>query len=82
MKRTAKLKGAIEILSGERFADCDPDEFWKTAKKKKVSARTIYQAVMCFGYRWKRNSWQRVPVRWLEQIAEQVENRGNYEDND
>ena len=74
LKLTSKLKGAIEILSDERFADCDPDEFLKIAKRKRISSWVIYQAVMCFGYRWKNNSWQRVPVQWLEQLTKQVEN--------
>ena len=66
MRKTQKLNKAVQILSGERFADCDVDEFFNLMRRNRITTAQIYTAVQHFGYRWTGNYWKRQFPRWLE----------------
>ena len=73
MEKRKKLLAAVEILAGTHFADMDTEKFIQSLESQQVNEAEIYQAMEDFGYRWERETWQRIFPAWLEDlIAENI----------
>jgi len=83
IKKTKKLKKAIQILSSdEGYSDTSDQAWFEALKKGKVKAESIYKAMAAFGWKWDamRGYWytraRRTPfVKTMFSIVRKIDDK-------
>lgn len=67
--KTKKLMKAIEVLGGERMADCSDEAFMAALLKGRITVAQIYRSMETMSFQWshKRGYWMWRP-RHLKNI--------------
>ncbi len=53
IKKTKKLKKAVQVLSGdEGYSDTSEEAWFEALRTRKIKAENIYKAMTAFGWKW------------------------------
>jgi hypothetical protein len=52
IKKTKKLKKAIQVLSDEGYSDTSDESWFEALQTRKITAENIYKALTAYGMKW------------------------------
>ena len=82
IKKTKKLKKAIQVLSDEGFSDTSDQAWFEALQSRKITAESIYKAMAAYGMKWDavQGYWftraRRIPfVKTMFSVVRKVDDR-------
>ena len=52
IRKTKKLKGAVQVLCDEGFSDTSEQTWFEALKTRKITSRNIYRTMAAYGMKW------------------------------
>jgi hypothetical protein len=82
IKKTKKLKQAVQLLADEGFSDTSDEAWYEALKAGKIKTENVYKAMLAYGMKWDvvQGYWyrkaRRMPfVKTMFSIARKIDAR-------